>query len=469
MLAASACGDSGTGPGAASPLKLNGEVVAWDGSDAAGEGLLSAAAFQGGDTLRFWIDAQDSLGLKWVGLIVQGVPDSAEVPPALATQLVRLSGGLVLSYGYTGELDLQMFAVDRYGHRVSSTLPGSPAWIYRTVPMPVRQSTFETNYVGHFRFDAARNHLYYAQSESDEIGDFDIGQMTQAPPIALPALGGDVDETLDGSDLLVPLPTRHSLAIIPIDTPTTVHERPMDEFTPDSMTPRTLRMAANGHVLVALAPSGAIGLVGRLLDYDLANGTGELLPSAGIGGLTADDVPIIASTTRQHLLAFTLGRSKVQEYETSTGLLGPISETLDYPTQWSIDSVGDEYLVEEEWFTRAAGFQHAYLPPGYAVGAGGTAIATEGGIAYFCASDGFVRIRLEDGRVYDRVVTGWRPQSIIPLPGTRNLLLVTSEHIAEVNLSALPSAPPERSPAVPGAPIAGHVIWSLAPRHPGYH
>jgi hypothetical protein len=451
---AEGCSDS-TGPGGHgagfTPPTISGVIDSWDGSQMATLGLLASTAFQGGDTVYFSAEVSDSTGLRWMGVTIGGpfaAADSFAIPDSIARLKLGLTGYLVIPEAYLGEVRIAAFATDRHRNRVEEPMAGSPAWVYPTVSMPAREGVFDTIALS-FAFDPVRDRLYFARLFQPELGVFDVGQMVQLPSIPLPGDAWDLDRTVDGNSLVASLLHRGTLALVPIDAPTTIREQSVTSFTPDSLTPKYVRIGANGHALVSLTDVRYTGAVGRLLDYDLAAGTGRLLPAAGLEGTVSDDVPIIAALSRRYLVAFTWGMNEIQVFDGATGGLGPLQPTVEqaWPRR-SIDSAGANFIVARSLFSRTTGFQHSYGPPG---GGWVSSIALDGTVAYFGTSDGFVRVRLEDGRVLDRVILGWEPGTLIPLPGTKRLLLLAAGHAAEVTLTAPPAMAkaPMAAPATP--------------------
>ncbi len=433
----SCAGDSSSGPGTdIVPPVVSGAVNGWDSQTPYGS---SGVSFEAGDTIHFTVSIRDNVGTRLLGLDIGGARDSLELPDSLVAVPAVLEVAYPVPPGPRGNLSIRAFAVDVAGNRTEVELANSPAWIFGRTTMVQRHGDFPGVSVS-YAFDRGRNRLYYSDDSTPGIGVYNLATMTDGAPIAVPYPVGDLDLTVDGADLLVSLPMRHSIALLPLDSTGILHETSVIGATTDSLEPRFLRATAGGHALISFFDPLNPARAGKLVTYDFTTGTGTFVADVGVPYPSADQVRILASTSRRELVAFSSVSGGARLFEAATGSIGGLVSSIAGGT-WnaSIDSSGNNFLFGNTWFGTNLVHRADFDSPH---SAGHEAISPGGTIGYFGTLDGFLRIDLASGHVIDHVYIGFVPIDIVPIPGSSRLFLFQRQLSAvEVTLTPPPSAP----------------------------
>jgi hypothetical protein len=264
-------------------------------------------------------------------------------------------------------------------------------------------------------YDAKRNVLYLLEGEAERIAVLDLSTFTFAAPLPLPgplsrSRRAEMDITPGGDSLVVPI-ANTSIGFIDLVTGATSTAPIVSDVGTTTHIGET-NAAANDKVLVFGSWSD-VGTSGNALwEYDLTTGTHRRRTDIGIGGNILSDERARSGDFRRFLLL---------EYATACGHIydaatSAFSSCVRVPlalTNTPTSTItGDRWLVANVLLDGELSVIAVLPSPASVRGA----IAPDGSAAYYPTEYGYVRVRLPDGAVIERVRVPANATRVTALP-----------------------------------------------------
>jgi hypothetical protein len=382
-----------------------------------------------GDLARFTIHATDNGRLRWIGYKLGAVADSQAVSASTSDWTVERA----IPAGTTGSIALEVFAQDAGQQRATAV---SQSFNVVNAIRRATRSSISTADIRDVAYDAKREALYLSQPTIPRVAVLSLATMTFGTPIAAPSVTAGLDLTLSGDSLLVSLRRAAQMGVVDLNQST----RAMNTISLAVGTflnpgPDNLRVLSNGKAIITLTFDGS-GYGGQVMEYDLATGVGKLRGDVGYSGAVTERVPLARSVDRKRMMLLIDDSCCPEEgrtYDATTDKFsGGVGTVSTYFPSVSADSAGNNYLVGNSAFHNDLSLAARLSPTEY--GYGPTTISMDGTIAYLGTDYGYLKLRIADQAVLERVILPAAPSRLLALPNTQTLIAVAEGKVIAVDL-----------------------------------
>jgi hypothetical protein len=376
-----------------------------------------------GDVLRVALTASDDRKVLWAGYRLG--------PPANVGDSVRVAAkehtgtfSIPVPASWSGASTLTVFARDALDRPFE--VPAGTVRVIDAVRRPIQtvalggMFTIATDIV----YDAKRNALYLLEGEAGRIAVLALSTFTFSAPLPLPgplpgSRRGEMDITPGGDSLVVPI-ANTSIGFINLVTGATSTAAIVSDVGTTQHIGETNALA-NDKVLVFGSWSGVGTSAAALWEYDLTTGTHRRRTDTGIGGNILSDERARSGDSRRFLLLEYAGACG-HIYEAATSAFSscvrvPFSRA-NTPTS---TTTGDRWLVANVLLDGVLNVIAVLPSPASVRGA----IAPDGSAAYYPTEYGYVKIRLPDGAVIERVRVPVTAHRVTALPDGQRIIIWT--------------------------------------------
>ena len=388
-----------------------------------------------GDPVGILVRAGDNLRLAWGGYRL-GPPASVADSAPLSGRSDSAAFSLVVPAAWLGNSSVTFFSRDSAGLGAEAT--GGLLRAVDLVRRPTRMALLDAP-VHDVAFDARRNALYLSHPERRRVAVLSLVTLSYGPAISLTAPPAGLDLTLGGDSLLVALapqdpfqPGRAYVVVVNLVTGEIDSIEVSDQDASTDRWPRNVRVTANNKAFVSLTFNGT-GYGGRLAEYDLGTGAQRIRFDAGVGGSLPENVPLVVPADRSKMLLLEGGGCCPvygQVYRAAADAIGPERGTVStFRLYGSADGSGARFLVTNALYDSTLTLIREFNPPEYGLpnanGPSPTVVTPGGDIAYFGTELGYLKVRMSDGVVLERVRLPHPPFAFTLLPDGNALVART--------------------------------------------
>jgi hypothetical protein len=382
-----------------------------------------------GDPLGIEVTAESRRTLAWVGYEV-GAPvalrDSVAVTGKTATHRFEIA------VSSQGSATARAFARDAAGLQRRPEI-GTVMVRGDLIRRPTRSLVLAAP-VRDMAVDPAGRRVYLSQPMPKQVASIELTTGVYGPTIAAPFVPAGLDLTPGGDSVVLASDSDVRIGIVDLTaaTPSVVIRplaEPQDIGDGATWAGDHLRVLANGRVMMSLVRAGHTSCCdGWLTQYDLATGSSVLRADAGRPGGISDPEPLARTGDGSRLLLLQACCTPrfVQIFETTTDTFDPLVtiELSRSPSSVSADRSGNRFLIANSVFDGALQPVATLASNEYAQG-GATILSPDGSVAYLAIYDGYLKIRIADGVVLERVrLPRWAMAFAITPDG--NTLIATS-------------------------------------------
>jgi hypothetical protein len=411
-------------------LQLNGTWFAVRGIDFDSPRVSGTVSYPQGDTLLLpgdlfsvTLTATDDRKVAWAGYRLG--------PPANKADSVRVDArehtntfSVTVPAGWTGLSTLTLFARDALDRPFE--MPAGTIRVLDAIRRPVQtiplggMFTIATDIV----YDPKRNALYLLEGEAGQIAVLSLSTFTFGSPLPLPGpLPGSRRAEMDitpGSDSLVVPIANTSIGFINLVTGATATV-PITSDLGNTQSIGETHALQNRKVFVFGMWSDVGVSADALWEYDLATGTHRRRTDVGINGNIT-----LSERARSHdhrrFLQLDKNRNCGQIYDSATQTFSTcVSVGYPVPSTPTGTTTGDRWLVGNLVLDGALNTLATLSPPIPTRGA----IAPDGSAAYYPTEYGYVKLRLPDGAILERVRIPIRATRVTALPDGDRLVIWT--------------------------------------------
>jgi hypothetical protein len=333
---------------------------------------------------------------------------------------------VVIQPSWLGSWDINAFARDSTGWLGSAGL--GTVEVVNAIRRPTRTVTLDA-VVRDVAVDTVRQALYLSQPDSQRVAVLSLSTMTFGAPIALFGSPAGVDLSVGGDSLVVALRRSAYLAIVHLNTGQVDTVR-LNFAVGFNTGPDNVRVMANQKALVTIAFDGT-GYGGQVVEYDLSTGAQRVRTDAGINQSVTEHVPMARAADRSTVL-FLIDDSccpiEGDVYYAASDTIGVKAGTVSgffFPA--SSDATGSRFLIGESLFDGVLNPIVTLIPPPDA--AYPTVLAPDASAAYFARDHGYMKLRIPDGAVLERVVLPETPVKLVMLPNGRQLVALMENQV----------------------------------------
>lgn len=384
-----------------------------------------------GDTLYLDLSAVDDYQVAWVGYQL-GLPaegrDSFPASGLAGTAHVALP----VTRTWIGDPVIIGFAYDTAGHMQSGICDTVHVRDLTRRPSRVIPFTDATT-AGGAVYDAARGLLYLSQPDSDRVAVVDVSTGSYGPYISVGRHPMGLDLTLSAESLVVAASQSAAIDIIDLLTdPPQVTAVPLDYDTLLVGGPSQVALASNGFAIVTFGHYGE-GRRGLVVSLDLATRTQRVRTEAGRSGIIIPPTPLLRTVDRSAVLLRLdpiTTNPGCQLYVAVSDTFGPISECVPSGEASSVDSLGFLFLLGNRLYDRDLVPLGTLDERDYGDGLYGSpasAIAPGGNSAFLAIPDGYVKVRISDDSVLERVRVPIEVRQLMVLPDGK-MLVARTDH-----------------------------------------
>ena len=381
-----------------------------------------------GESLELTLTATDDQQLAWLGYALG--------PPALLRDSVPLTGTegditrtISIDARWDGRVSVSAFAWDaagKYGVVSKDTVD-----VVDAVRRPFHELLLMSP-VYDVASDAKRNQLYLSQPAAQQIAVLDLETRAFQSPIALFGSPWGLDLTLSGDSLLVALRRTHYLAFVNLSSSVVDTVRlnmPSEQWSG----PANLRVMANGNALLTLTCDFCSGFRYRVWQYQISTGVAAERTDVP---MVTEFVPLVRGHDRQRLLALIDNACcpvKGWVYEAENDAFTVMDNTVNrYFPSVSTDATGSQFLIGASVFDASLRLVAELQAPQYNDGA--TVIASDGTAAFIAVQHGYVKVRIPDGAVLERVLLPITPHRLLMIADEQTLIAMafdahTGQHL----------------------------------------
>jgi len=382
-----------------------------------------------GDSLSIEVAAESRRTLAWVGYEVEApisLRDSVAVTGKAATHRFAITASS------QGSASARVFARDEVGLQRRPEI--GPLVVRGDLIRRPTRSLVLAAPVRDMAVDPAGQRVYLSQPTTRQVVSIDLGTGAYGRTIAAPFVPAGIDLTPGGDSLVLASDSDVRIGIVDLTaTSPSVVTRPVAE-PPDIGDGATwagdrLRVLASDQVIMTLTPADHGSCCqGWLTQYDLANGTSVLRTDAGRPGGISSQEPLARAGDGSRLLLVEGGGSPLfaQTFQTANNTFDPLvqMQVSNAPYAVSADLLGTRFLVANAAFDGALQPLITLAMHEYQQG-GATILSPDGSTAYVAIYDGYLKIRISDGAVLERVrLPRWAMTFAITPDG--NTLIATS-------------------------------------------
>jgi hypothetical protein len=351
--------------------------------------------FAEGDTIELGIRTLHSLGPGWVVFDLGGgvnVRDSVAIPFTGALAVARIP----VRQGWAGASTLSL-RVRNNEAMYSAAITAHPDsfGIFPSRTAPFRSATLATP-AGDMVLDEARGLLYLGMPHTGRVQVLSLATMSVSSFAVTPRAGGmGLDLTRGGDTLIVALGGESALAVVDLSRPDAAPVKVPLVVDGVQMSPREVRVAANGTVLV----TGEItGTYQRRVVEMSSSGTGLRLRTDAAQAYflvhrSADHGRVFFESDDHHCAVV---------YDSGTDRFGAC-RPLEREGAWSSTPSGSRFASGFDVHDAAGGRVRTFpvvtgTPLGYTTG-----LSPSGSHLYVSAAGGLVKLRVSDGAYLERL------------------------------------------------------------------
>ncbi len=374
-----------------------------------------------GDTLVLAVQAADSRRLAFVGYRL-GPPASGADSVSVTTRSASLQLRIVVAPAWVGMWPVTVFARDSAGFVAETTLASMR--MLDLIRRPTRFLILPAP-VYDLAVDPRRNVIYLSYFGRHQIGVVDVASGSHLDPVNTSFPPRSLDLSVGGDSLVASVDSQPALGIVRLDVmPHPMGIVPVDSV-PESGTryvADNVQVLANNKALVSLKYANQYSCCGGyIVEYDLAAGARRVRNDAG-SYITTNE-PLARSWDRSRMVMITGSTfpERAQTYVAESDSFTP-PEMVDVPVAvypLSADSTGTRFLIANALFDGVLDPVATFIQPEYQQG-GATVLSPDGTTVYLATYDGYLKIRVVDGAVLERVrLPFWALQfAITPDGGT---------------------------------------------------
>lgn len=370
-----------------------------------------------GETVRIIYSASDDWKLHWIGYRI-GAPANVRDSVAFTGTSYSDTVDLVVPTNSEWASTVTLFARDAFDH-YNEFSPGHVR-VLDAVRRPYQTQLLGSRAVD-MAYDAARNVIYLAESDSARVAVLSLASFTLGTPIPvpMPASGSftmGIDIVPGGDTVVVALPGTTRLALLDRldNTVDTVHIDSIDGLS-------DVRVTSSRKALVAGSGSGGGFSFYGLWEHDLATGTTTRRTDVGIGGNVNAFTTLVRSPDQTKVLFTDLGTACGYVYDAAAGAFGTCSQF-----GFSANALGTGSTTGNRWLVgnKLVDSSLAVLATVPGIGPDdNVGMAPDGSVAYRPTAYGYDKIALPAGTVVQRVRIPLNVTRISVLPeGTRLFL-----------------------------------------------
>jgi hypothetical protein len=383
-----------------------------------------------GDVVGIRASARARRALTWLGYEV-GAPISQRDSVQVADPQAQHEFDLTVP-SQVGAASVTVFSRDARGGLSQSRIADLVV-LGNTIRRPTRSLVLAA-LVKDLAVDARRGRVYLSQPGPHRIVSVDLASGAYGPTIEAPFPPAGIDLTPGGDSLVLASAAGAQIGVVSLTagapTVATLSVAPGPVRFDVTWVGERLRVLGNNKVMLTLTTADQFSCCeGWLSQYDLATGATQLRTEAGQPpGAISNHEPLARSGDGTRLLLVEACCSPLftRTYLSATDeFTGRVQAEVPFaPYSVSSDMTGTRFLIANAVLDASLQPVITFTHPDYQQG-GATVLSPDGTVAYLAIYDGYLKLRVSDGAVLERVrLPRWSMAFAITPDG--NTLVATS-------------------------------------------